>query len=96
MFSPCFMHSKMLFKTILQENLLGPDWRNVKGQGLAVGNSSRQPTRKQFMDSTSLSDSKSTEASANMSMDELCMVDSASTSRAAEVRLTPSLFPFHR
>ncbi|XWS52606.1 hypothetical protein CRYUN_Cryun11dG0085500 [Craigia yunnanensis] len=68
-----------------EENLLGPDWRNVKGQGLAVCNSSRQPTRKQFMDSTSLNDSKSTEASANMSMDELCVVDSASTSRAAEV-----------
>ncbi|OMO63032.1 hypothetical protein COLO4_32772 [Corchorus olitorius] len=64
------------------------EWRNVKGQGLAVGNSSRQPTRKQFMESTSLSDSKSTEASANISMDELCAVDSASipsTSRAAEV-----------
>ncbi|WRX35154.1 hypothetical protein QQP08_027641 [Theobroma cacao] len=71
-----------------EENLLGADWRNVKGQGLAVGNSSRQPIRKQFMDSTSLSDSKSTEASANVTMDELCVVDSASipsTSRAAEV-----------
>ncbi|XVE79003.1 hypothetical protein DITRI_Ditri14bG0023100 [Diplodiscus trichospermus] len=71
-----------------EENLLGLDWRNVKGQGLAVGNSSRQPTQKQFMDTISLSDSKSTEASANMPMDELCVVDSASmpsTSRAAEV-----------
>lgn len=79
----------------MQESLLGPDWRNVKGQGLAVGNSSRQSIRKQFMDSTSLSDSKSTEASANMSLDELCVVDSASipsTSRAAEVRMNVSLF----
>lgn len=41
------------------------------------------------MDSTSLTDSKSTEASTSMSMDELSAVDSAavpSTSRAAEVR----------
>lgn len=79
--------------------MLGQDWRNVKGQGLAIGNSSRQPTRKQFMESTSLSDSKSTEASVNMSMDELRVVDSASipsTSRAAEVRLTVSLFLLHR
>ncbi|XVF04846.1 hypothetical protein REPUB_Repub05bG0120500 [Reevesia pubescens] len=71
-----------------EESLFGPDWRNVKGQGLAVGNSNRQPTRKQFMESTNLSDSKSTEVSAIMSMDELCVVDSASipsTSRAAEV-----------
>lgn len=85
----------MHFKTMMQENLLGADWRNVKGQGLAVGNSSRQPIRKQFMDSTSLSDSKSTEASANVTMDELCVVDSASipsTSRAAEVRLTVACF----
>ncbi|XP_022756182.1 rho GTPase-activating protein 7-like isoform X4 [Durio zibethinus] len=72
-----------------EESLIGTDWGNIKGQGMVVGNSSsRQPTRKQFTDSTSLIDSKSTEASANMSMDELCTVDSASipsTSRAAEV-----------
>ncbi|KAK6272587.1 hypothetical protein POUND7_009670 [Theobroma cacao] len=80
--------SQLTSDPYLLENLLGADWRNVKGQGLAVGNSSRQPIRKQFMDSTSLSDSKSTEASANVTMDELCVVDSASipsTSRAAEV-----------
>ncbi|KAE8678866.1 Rho GTPase-activating protein 7 [Hibiscus syriacus] len=71
-----------------EENLLGPDWRNVKGQGLAGGNISRPPTRKQFMDSPSLSDPKSIEGSANMSMNELGAVSSASipsTSRAAEV-----------
>lgn len=70
-----------------EENLLGADWRNIKGQGLTTGSSSRLPSRKQFVDSTSLSDSKSTEASANMSMDELCGVDSTSvpsTSRAVE------------
>ncbi|KAJ4724451.1 Rho GTPase-activating protein 7 [Melia azedarach] len=70
-----------------EESLLGADWRNIKGQGLATGSSSRLPSRKQFVESTSLSDSKSTEASTAMSMDELCGVDSAaapSTSRAVE------------
>lgn len=69
-----------------EENLLGADWRNIKGQGLATGSSNRLP-RKQFVESTSLSDSKSTEASTNVSMDELCGVDSASvpsTSRPIE------------
>ncbi|KDP43224.1 hypothetical protein JCGZ_22776 [Jatropha curcas] len=69
-----------------EESLLGADWRNIKGTGLATGSSSRQPPRKQFMEPTSLIDSKSTEASTNMSMDELCGVDSApSTSRAVEM-----------
>jgi len=71
-----------------EEGLLGTDWRSIKGQALAPGSSIKQPSRKQFIDSTSLSDSKSTEASTSMSMDELCAVDSASvpsTSRAAEV-----------
>lgn len=71
-----------------EESLLGADWRNMKGQVLASGSSTKQPSRKQFMESTSLSDSKSTEASTSISMDELCAVDSASipsTSRAAEV-----------
>lgn len=69
-----------------EENLLGADWRNIKGQGSATGSSNRLP-RKQFVESTSLSESKSTEASTNVSMDELCGVDSASapsTSRAIE------------
>ncbi|KAK7276660.1 hypothetical protein RIF29_17804 [Crotalaria pallida] len=70
-----------------EESLLSTDWRNIKGQVLASGNGSRQPSRKQFMDS-SPSDSKSTEASTSMSVDELGAVDSGSvpsTSRAAEV-----------
>ncbi|XP_004491227.1 rho GTPase-activating protein 7-like isoform X2 [Cicer arietinum] len=71
-----------------EEGVLGSDWRNIKGQVLASGNgSSRQPSRKPFVDS-SPSDSKSTEASTSMSVDELGVVDSGSlpsTSRAAEV-----------
>lgn len=65
---------------------MGTDWRNIKGQVLASGNGSRQPSRKQFIES-SPSDSKSTEASTSMSVDDLGP-DSASvpsTSRAAEV-----------
>ncbi|KAF3452296.1 hypothetical protein FNV43_RR02729 [Rhamnella rubrinervis] len=71
-----------------EESILGTDWRNIKGQVLASGSGSRQPSRKPFMDSPSLTDSKSTEASTSMSMDELSAVDSAavpSTSRAVEV-----------
>ncbi|CAL5434049.1 unnamed protein product [Camellia sinensis] len=71
-----------------EESLLGAELRNIKGQVLTSGSSSRQPARKQFLDSASFSDSKSTEASTSISMDELCAVDSASmpsTSRATEV-----------
>ncbi|CAI9106267.1 OLC1v1005388C1 [Oldenlandia corymbosa var. corymbosa] len=69
------------------EELLGSDSRNVKGQLLASGSSSRQPTRKQFMDSPSLGDSKSTEASTSLSLEELGAVDSTSvpSSSRAEV-----------
>nr|XP_027102572.1 rho GTPase-activating protein 7-like isoform X1 [Coffea arabica] len=70
------------------EELLGSDLRNIKGQVLTSGSSSRQPSRKQFIDSTSLSDSKSTEASTSLSVDEFGAVDSVaipSTSRAGEV-----------
>ncbi|KAJ4837777.1 Rho GTPase-activating protein 7 [Turnera subulata] len=71
-----------------EEGLLGTDWRNIKGPGLAPGSSSRQPIRKQIIESTSMSESKSTEASTNISVDELCGVDSApSTSRAVEASL---------
>ncbi|CAI0541898.1 unnamed protein product [Linum tenue] len=70
-----------------EEVLLGAGWRNNVKE--AAGSSSRQPNnRKQYMEpTTSLSDSKSTEeASANLSMDELCgVVDSAPTSRPVEV-----------
>ena len=71
-----------------QENLLGADWRNVKGQILASGSGTRQPSKKQFTDTGSLSESKSTDVSTSLSVDELSAVDSASipsTSRAAEV-----------
>ncbi|XP_049379217.1 rho GTPase-activating protein 7-like isoform X3 [Solanum stenotomum] len=68
------------------EELLGADTRNVKGQVLTSGASSRQPARKLFLDTT-LSDSKSTEVSTSLSLDELGAVDSPcgpSTSRAIE------------
>lgn len=70
-----------------EESVLGSDWRNIKGHALASG-SSRLSSRKQFLDSSNLSDSRSTEASTSISMDDICAVDSASmpsTSRAAEV-----------
>ncbi|KAJ8770901.1 hypothetical protein K2173_022073 [Erythroxylum novogranatense] len=67
-----------------EESVLGAEWRNVKVPAAATGGSSRQATRKQFIESTSLSDSKSTEVST--SVDELYGVDSApSTSRVVEV-----------
>ncbi|OIS95978.1 PREDICTED: rho GTPase-activating protein 7-like isoform X2 [Nicotiana attenuata] len=68
------------------EELLGADMRNVKGQVLKSGPSGRQPARKLFLDTT-LSDSKSTEASTSLSLDELGAIDSPSvhsTSRTAE------------
>ena len=73
----------------MQENSLGIELRNIKGQTLKSGNGSRQqPSRKQLLDSTSLSDSRSTEASTSLSMDDFGAVDSAcipSSSRPAEV-----------
>ncbi|KAG5517367.1 hypothetical protein RHGRI_037946 [Rhododendron griersonianum] len=71
-----------------EESTLGAELRNIKGQVLAPGGNSRQPARKHLIDSPSFSDSKSTEASTSLSMDELCAVDSASmpsTSRVTEV-----------
>ncbi|XP_024962504.1 rho GTPase-activating protein 7-like isoform X4 [Cynara cardunculus var. scolymus] len=67
-----------------EENSLGMELRNLKGQALTSGNSSRQPARKQLVDS---SNTRSTEASTSLSMDEFG--NSASTlpssSRPAEV-----------
>lgn len=63
--------------------------RNIKGQLLTYGSNGRLPSRKQLIESTSLSDSKTTEASTSLSMDDFLVVDSAalpSTSRVAEVR----------
>lgn len=75
----------------MQENSLGTELRNIKGQTLKSGNGSRQqPSRKQLLDSTNLSDSRSTEASTSLSMDDFGAVDSAcipSSSRPAEVIL---------
>ncbi|KAF5957495.1 hypothetical protein HYC85_004720 [Camellia sinensis] len=79
-----------------EESLLGAKLRNIKGQVLTSGSNSRQPARKQFLDSASFSDSKSTEASTSISMDELCAVDSASvpsTSRATEAYVCLGLVP---
>ncbi|KAK6138243.1 hypothetical protein DH2020_027990 [Rehmannia glutinosa] len=76
------------FDTTLAE-LLGVDLRNIKGQSLTSGSNSRLPSRKQLVESASLSDSKSTEASTILSVDDLCAVDSStslpSTSRVTEV-----------
>ncbi|GMG99991.1 hypothetical protein Nepgr_001831 [Nepenthes gracilis] len=79
-----------------EESLLGPDWRNINGQPLTAGGSSgRQPSRKHFMDPTSLGVSKNTEvASPNLPMVELCAVDSGSmpsTSRITEAIDFPRL-----
>ncbi|XP_076954623.1 rho GTPase-activating protein 7-like [Bidens hawaiensis] len=62
-----------------EETSLGSELRNIKGQTLASGNTSRPPARKQqhqqLIDS---SESKSTEASTSLSMDDFGAVDSAS------------------
>ncbi|GFQ02902.1 rho GTPase-activating protein 7 [Phtheirospermum japonicum] len=70
------------------EDLLGSDLRNIKGQLSTSGTNSRLPPRKQLVQSASMSDSKSTEASTSLSVDDA--VDSASlpsTSRAAEAMM---------
>ncbi|KAK4380344.1 hypothetical protein RND71_002206 [Anisodus tanguticus] len=69
------------------EELLGSDLRNMKGQILTSASGIRQPTRKQLRE-TSSSDSKSTEASTSLSVGECRAVDSSplySTSKATEV-----------
>ncbi|KAK9673583.1 hypothetical protein RND81_12G176900 [Saponaria officinalis] len=75
-----------------EDGVLLPEWSHIKGQQiLAGGSSSRQP-RKQFIESTNLSSSKSTQASNSMSLDEFGTVDSLSvpsTSRVAEVTEYP-------
>ncbi|CAN4119813.1 unnamed protein product [Withania somnifera] len=68
------------------EELLGADMRNVKGQVVTSGASSRQPAPQLFLDTT-LSDSKNTEAYTSLSLDELGAIGSPcgpSTSRAIE------------
>ncbi|KAL9250033.1 Rho GTPase-activating protein 7-like protein [Drosera capensis] len=72
-----------------EESLLGPDWRSIRGQVPPAGSSSRQHSRKHFIEPTCLTDSKSSDASLNMSADELGgAVDSGvlpSTTRIPEV-----------
>ncbi|XP_074331866.1 rho GTPase-activating protein 7-like isoform X3 [Apium graveolens] len=72
-------------KQRIEETSLGN--RNLKGQGLTSISSNRQPVRKQFMESTSFSDSKSTEGSASISMNDFGAKSASvtSSSRAAEV-----------
>ncbi|KAI3814254.1 hypothetical protein L1987_19004 [Smallanthus sonchifolius] len=80
-----------------EENSLGTELRNIKGQTLTSGNSSRQPApapapaRKQHLIDSS--ESKSTEAPTSLSLDDFGAVDSAcipSSSRpAAEVAEYP-------
>ncbi|KAL7615108.1 hypothetical protein Lser_V15G05800 [Lactuca serriola] len=78
-----------------EETSLGAELRNIKGQALMNGNKSRKTTtHKQFLDSQSLSDSKtSTQASTSLSMDDFGAVDSVgimpSTSKPAEVNDYP-------
>ncbi|GMH11448.1 hypothetical protein Nepgr_013289 [Nepenthes gracilis] len=72
-----------------EESLLGPEWRNIKGQALAAASSCRQPSRKHFVEPTSLVELNGAEPAASpcMPMDEFCAVDSGSmpsTSRLAE------------
>ncbi|KAH9610133.1 hypothetical protein KSS87_004780 [Heliosperma pusillum] len=69
-----------------EDGLLLPEWNKIKGHILAGRSSNRQP-RKQFVESTNLSDSKSIEASNRMSLDEFDSIDSSSmpsTSRMSE------------
>ncbi|PIN06504.1 hypothetical protein CDL12_20937 [Handroanthus impetiginosus] len=71
---------------------LGADPRNIKGQLLTSGSSSKHPSRKQLFESTSLNDSKVSEASTSLSIDNLYAVDSASlpsTSRVTEMMEYP-------
>lgn len=71
----------------MMQELLGSDLRNMKGQILTSASGIRQPARKQLRE-TSLSDSKSTEASTSLSVGECGAVDSSPlhpTSKATEV-----------
>ncbi|KAL8240181.1 hypothetical protein R6Q59_013536 [Mikania micrantha] len=56
---------------------LGAESRNTRGQTLMNGKTNRQPFHKQFLNSSSLSDSKSTEASTSLSIDDFGTIDSA-------------------
>ncbi|XP_077250883.1 rho GTPase-activating protein 7-like [Tasmannia lanceolata] len=70
-----------------EESSSGTDWRNITTQVLPSTNSrQQQPSRKKSTDSTALNDSKSTEASTSISVDDLSAVNSSipNTSRVPE------------
>ncbi|XP_010420741.2 PREDICTED: rho GTPase-activating protein 7 [Camelina sativa] len=77
-----------------EENVLGAEWRNSNGAGsFGVGNS-RQPSRNQISESTSLTDSKISEESGKISVDKFSTMDSPSvpsTSRALDITEYPRL-----
>ncbi|KAG5566350.1 hypothetical protein RHGRI_002073 [Rhododendron griersonianum] len=84
--TPAFVNHER--KHRIEESLFGAELKNIKGPMMTSGISSKQLAKKQFIDSASFSDSRGTEASINISMDELCGVDSLSmpsTSRVSEV-----------
>ncbi|XP_047982795.1 rho GTPase-activating protein 7-like isoform X2 [Salvia hispanica] len=58
------------------EESMGSDARNIKGQLLAYGSNGRPPSRKQLTEPPSLSNSKSTEASTSLAMDDFPVVES--------------------
>ncbi|KAD1274138.1 hypothetical protein E3N88_43077 [Mikania micrantha] len=71
-----------------EETSMGAELRNIKGQTLINGNTSRQPARGRFLNSTGLRDPKSNKTFAGLSMDDFEAPDSASmpsTSRPAEM-----------
>ncbi|KAG8388942.1 hypothetical protein BUALT_Bualt02G0177700 [Buddleja alternifolia] len=69
------------------EELFGADLRNIKGQMLTPGSSNRQHSQKQFIETRSVSDSKSTEASMDDAVDTASYLPS--TSRATEAMEYP-------
>ncbi|XP_058181771.1 rho GTPase-activating protein 7-like isoform X2 [Rhododendron vialii] len=84
--TPAFVNHERKHRT--EESLFGAELKNIKGPMMTSGISSKHLAKKQFIDSAIFSDSRGTEASINISMDELCGVDSLSmpsTSRVSEV-----------
>ncbi|KAI8573294.1 hypothetical protein RHMOL_Rhmol01G0267100 [Rhododendron molle] len=84
--TPAFVNHERKHRT--EESLFGAELKNIKGPMMTSGISSKQLAKKQFLDSASFSDSRGTAASINISMDELCGVNSLSmpsTSRVSEV-----------
>ncbi|XP_041994467.1 rho GTPase-activating protein 7-like isoform X1 [Salvia splendens] len=59
------------------EESMGSDERNIKGQLLPYGSNGRPPSRKQLIEPPSLSDSKSTETSTSLAMDDFPVVESS-------------------